>query len=516
LQGVTGAAGTNGVNGATGPAGATGATGPQGPSVTFTPGGWQSGTTYALGDAVGYANGSSYISLAANNLGREPDISPTYWGLLAAAGAAGPTGATGPQGLQGPTGYAGLTGATGPQGPLGPSGPAGPVGATGAVGLAGPAGATGATGIAGLAWQGTYVSTYNYALNDAVAYNGSSYISLQGSNRGNAPDLSPSAWSLMAAQGLTGAIGPAGPSGTPGVAGTTGATGPAGTQGAIGPAGAVGMTFKGAWASDTGYATNDAVTYGNPASTYIAQISNSSSEPDLYPQVWTVLAQAGTQATVSVNPVTITGLPGTSASVTNTGTGAAAVLQFTIPQGATGATGPQGAAGTSGSGVSSIIGPSSTVTGAVTITGSGVSQSGNTLTISGGSGGGGTSGIPFASVYHSVTNASNYPFFSVNNSNGSTTEYATSAALTWVPNGCVATKLYVFSEQSSTITVTLRIGTPGSGTMSSSLDITCTVSTGSSCTATGNDTVPVNGFVDYIISGASNNPSGVWTALTCN
>ncbi len=30
------------------------------------------------------------------------------------------------------------------------------------------------------------------------------------------------------------------------------------------------MTFKGAWVTGYGYATNDAVTYGTPASTYIA------------------------------------------------------------------------------------------------------------------------------------------------------------------------------------------------------------------------------------------------------
>jgi hypothetical protein len=39
-----------------------------------------------------------------------------------------------------------------------------------------------------------------------------------------------------------------------------------------------------------------------------------------------------------------TGAPGTSASVTNSGASGAAVLNFTIPRGATGATGPQGPA----------------------------------------------------------------------------------------------------------------------------------------------------------------------------
>ena len=52
-------------------------------------------------------------------------------------------------------------------------------------------------------------------------------------------------------------------------------------------------------------------------------------------------------ATVSIGTTT-TGNAGTDASVSNTGTGTAAVLNFTIPRGATGATGPQGATGAAG------------------------------------------------------------------------------------------------------------------------------------------------------------------------
>ncbi|MGD0905723.1 MAG: hypothetical protein ABR924_22755 [Terracidiphilus sp.] len=157
------------------------------------------------------------------------------------------------------------------------------------------------------------------------------------------------------------------------------------------------------------------------------------------------------------------------------------------------------------------------MTGAVTITGSGVSQSGNTLTISGGSGGGGggTSGIPFASVYHSVSDVSNYPYFSVNNSNGSTTESTPNSVLTWLPSGCTATALNVFSEQGGTITVTLRYGS-SPASMAASTDLTCTVASGNSCSVTGSDAVPAGGFVDLEISGANSTPAGVWTALACN
>jgi hypothetical protein len=237
------------------------------------------------------------------------------------------------------------------------------------------------------------------------------------------------------------------------------------------------MAFLGAWTSGAGYAVTDAVTYGG--STYIAQTANTASEPDLYPAVWTLLAQAGSTgpsgpigvaATVSIGTIT-TGAPGTSAAVTNSGSSTAAVLNFTIPQGATGAGG-------------------------------------------GGGGGSSTSGIPFASVYHTVANSSNYPYFSVNTAASSTTEGAPYTALTWVPAGCTATSLNVFSQQGGTITVMLRVGSPGN--MVSSSDLTCTAATGNSCTATGSDVVPAGGFVDMVISGANNTAAGVWTALACN
>ena len=329
-------------------------------------------------------------------------------GATGAPGAAGSTGTTGPQGPAGPMGTQGLTGATGPMGPQGLTGATGPAGATGATGATGP----------------------------------------------------------MGSQGLTGTAGPVGPAGAPGATGATGA---------MGATGAAGMNFRGAWTMGTGYAANDAVTFAG--STYLAAMSNSASEPDLYPQAWTVLAQsggagptgpAGTAATVTIGTVA-TGVAGSPATVTNVGTGSAAVLNFTIPQGATGAPG---------------------------------------------SGGGATSGIAFASVYHSVQNSSNYPYYSVNNPNGSTVESVPNSVLTWVPAGCTATALKVFSEQGGTITATLRIGTPGN--MVSSADLTCTATTGSSCSATGSDVVPAGGFVDLVLSGANNVPGAVWTALACD
>ena len=126
-MGLTGPQGPQGAAGATG---ATGATGPQGLVWSGT---WNNSTQYALNDAVGY-NGSTYISLAANNTGNTPGNAPTEWSLVASAGATGSTGATGPAGptgSQGATGATGSTGATGPAGPTGATGPQGPQGVPG-------------------------------------------------------------------------------------------------------------------------------------------------------------------------------------------------------------------------------------------------------------------------------------------------------------------------------------------------------------------------------------------------
>ena len=412
-----GVAGPQGIAGATGPAGpagaagAAGAVGPQGPPVTFQ-GGWLVGTGYSLGDVVGYG-GSSYVALT-GNVGRQPDVSPVYWGLLAQAGSVGPAGATGPMGLQGPTGFPGLTGAAGPAGPAGAVGATGPAGAIGPAGPVGPAGPTGAAGIAGLAYKGAYAAGVNYGLNDGVTYQGSSYISLAAGNVGNTPGLSPGQWGVLAAVGAVGALGPSGAIGPAGPAGSAGAAGAAGAVGATGPAG---MVYRGGWSAGTSYAVGDAVLFGG--TTYIATAGAAGLEPDLYPAAWGVLAQgvagptgpAGVAATVAVGTVT-TGLAGTQAVVTNSGTAGAAVLNFTIPQGAAGANG---------------------------------------------TGGGGTSVGSFLSMYHSVSFSTN--FYSVSNENASASEG--DLVLTWVPAACSASSLTVFSRQSNAVTVTLRRGRRG-------------------------------------------------------
>jgi hypothetical protein len=243
-----------------------------------------------------------------------------------------------------------------------------------------------------------------------------------------------------------------------------------GCAGAGGCAWTVGVTYRGTWVPATAYLANDVVVFNG--ATYLAATTSLGSEPDVSPAQWAVLAVNGTlgatgpsgaAATVSVGTVT-TGAAGSQASVTNSGTANAAVLNFTIPEGAPGA---------------------------------------------GGGGGGGTSGIPFASLYHAVS--FNFSFYSVNSASSAASE--TDSVLTWVPAGCSATQLSVFSRQSNTITVTLRQGTPGS---MANTALTCPVAAGSACTATGNVTVGAGEFVDLSVSGASGTAAGVWTALACN
>ena len=295
-QGPQGPPGLTGATGPAGPAGVAGAAGPQGTPGLVYQGSYASTSNYALGDVVLW-QGSSYTSLIASNHGNTPSLSPTDWGLLTAQGPPGPTGATGATGAAGPQGLPGSVGPNGPIGPQGIQGIAGQAGAqgipgaTGPQGLSGPMGPQGPAGPVGLAFQGAYSSVVNYALGDGVRYNGADYVSLQASNHGNTPGLSPAYWALFAQDGAAGATGPAGATGA---TGAQGPIGPQGVPGVVGPTGATGppgITYKGVWSSGSGYAANDSVTYNG--STYIATQANTSQQPPSYPAVWSLLAAAG-------------------------------------------------------------------------------------------------------------------------------------------------------------------------------------------------------------------------------
>jgi hypothetical protein len=112
-------------------------------------------------------------------------------------------------------------------------------------------------------------------------------------------------------------------------------------------------------------------------------------------------------------------------------------------------------------------------------------------------------------MYHAVSDAALY--YAVNSPNSSATE-TTGAALAWVPQGCTATELDVYSQQSDTVTVTLRAGAMGAlaGTA-----LSCSVTTNGSCTATGSVVIPPGSFIDFEFSPASENTAGIWTSLQC-
>jgi hypothetical protein len=538
-QGPTGVAGAAGAEGLTGPNGTTGLQGPIGATGVAGPvgmsfqGAYDSSANYAQGDGVLW-EGAAWVSLVNGNHGNTPNTSPAMWeefsapGSTGAQGVTGPTGATGLAGSNGAQGVAGPTGATGAQGNQGVVGPAGPTGVAGPIGIQGPAGAQGltgpagavgsagpqgATGIAGsaggqgiqgatgamglqgatgaagtagavgvagangangaagtpgMAWDGAWVSGTNYGLDDAVSYAGNSYLSLTASNVGQRPDVSPGSWAVLAQQGAVGAAGAMGATGAVGAAGAVGANGAPGAAGATGAAGTAGITFMGVWSAAVHYSVNDGVTFGG--STYLALASGSNQEPDLNAQVWAVLAQAGATgatgaqgaaATVSVGTVT-TLVAGSLATVSNSGTAAAAVLNFGIPQ---------GVAGTGGSS--------------------------------------GTSSGNFAAMYHAVSY--NTLYYAVNSPNASPTE-ASGAVLAWVPLGCTATRLDVYSQQSGAITVTLRAGVPGSITDTA---LACSPATNGSCSVLGSVPIAAGEFTDIRIDAASGTVAGVWTALQC-
>jgi len=156
---------------------------------------------------------------------------------------------------------------------------------------------------------------------------------------------------LLAQKGDTGAAG------SQGTQGIQGPVGPAGPTGLTGAQGMPGLQWKGAWNGSTGYVTGDAVSYGGSA--YISTGDVNAGVTPGSSSLWALLASqgaagtagangtngtngaAGAAATVQVGTVS-TGAAGSSVVVQNVGSSNAAVLNFTIPQGAAGAAGVPG------------------------------------------------------------------------------------------------------------------------------------------------------------------------------
>lgn len=92
--------------------------------------------------------------------------------------------------------------------------PPGVPGSNGAPGPAGPQGVAGPVGPAGLTWQGAWSSGGVYLIDDAVGYGGASWFCINpvGPSVTN-PDVDPTSWALLAAQGSPGPAGPTGATG---------------------------------------------------------------------------------------------------------------------------------------------------------------------------------------------------------------------------------------------------------------------------------------------------------------
>jgi hypothetical protein len=158
-----------------------------------------------------------------------------------------------------------------------------------------------------------------------------------------------------------------------------GPAGSAGATGATGATGAAGASATVAVGSVTTGAAGSSASVSNAGTSSAAVLNFTIPRGDTGATGTT--GAAGSAATVSVGSVT-TGAAGSSASVTNTGTSSAAVFAFTIPRGDTGATGsagatgPQGPAGAAGSAATISVG--SVTTGAAgssaSVTNSGTSS----------------------------------------------------------------------------------------------------------------------------------------------
>jgi hypothetical protein len=187
-QGPTGQQGIRGIQGVQGELGPTGPTGPVG---FIWRGAWADNQNYLARSVVSF-NGKSWFTDTFENVsgvGFSPGSLTSNWNLLADSGATGPTGITGPQGDKGDKGD---------------------------------------TGERGFVWRGTWGPLTAYAIGDAVAYLGNSYVatSAQGvSGSQNIPGTAGTNWSLLAQKGDQGI------QGIQGVRGLQGVTGPTGSQG---------------------------------------------------------------------------------------------------------------------------------------------------------------------------------------------------------------------------------------------------------------------------------------------
>ena len=165
-----------------------------------------------------------------------------------------------------------------------------------------------------ITWQGEWSSATTYTQNQAVQYNGSAYVALQG-NSNLIPSDNTSAWSVMTLKGDTGPAGAVGNAGTV----TIGST----TTGSVGGIASV---------TNSGTSSEAVLNFTLPkGASGAAGVQGSQG-------LTGATGDAGDNATIALG--TITTLPEDSnATVFNAGTDTAAVLNFGLPMGQTGAQG---------------------------------------------------------------------------------------------------------------------------------------------------------------------------------
>jgi len=382
---TTGAAGTNASVSISGtspnqslsftiPRGNTGATGAKGDTGAPGP-----ANTLSIGTVTTGAAGSSAASTIT---GTSPN---QILNLTIPRGDTGAQGIQGIQGIQGVKGDKGDTGLPGPANTLSigtvTTGAAGsnaastitgtspnqilnltiPRGDTGAQGLKGDKGDKGDAGVAGPA----NTLTIGTVTTGAAGSSASSTITGTSPNQIlnlTIPRGDQGIQGIQGVQGVKGDKGDTGATGSPGPANTlaigtvtTGAAGsnasatitgtspsqtlnmtiPRGNTGATGPAG---LVWRGAWASATAYAVNDAVTYNN--SSYRRKVAGTTAtNPAADTTNWELIAAQGATGntgptgpanTLSIGTVT-TGNPGGEAAASITGTAPNQTLNLTLP-----------------------------------------------------------------------------------------------------------------------------------------------------------------------------------------
>lgn len=395
--------GEQGIQGPKGETGATGAQGPKGdPGAVFTPAvtaegvlSWTNNGSLANPDPVNIKGPQGEQGI--QGIKGDTGLAATIQVGTVSTGAAGSsvsiinsgnenaaildfTIPQGIQGIQGPKGDQGQTGAQGPQGnpgyyftpsvsaegilswtnngdldnPVsvnvkGPQGIQGETGPQGPQGQPGPQGEKGETGT-GLDIKGTYDTLKELQAAVTQPAQGDMY------NVGTAEPYTiymwdtttePGEWlsqgQLQGAQGPQGPIGPQGPEGPQGIQGIQGIqgeTGPQGQTGPQGPQGEPGYYFTPSVASDGLLSWTNNGNLQNPASVNIK--GPQGAQGDQGPQ-----GNPGIAATISIGTVS-TGNAGSNATVTNSGTANAAILDFSIPQGIQGEQGIQGNPGPKG------------------------------------------------------------------------------------------------------------------------------------------------------------------------